>query len=81
MTAIQAIKEYEGPIESIEDLDNINGLAKGSIKERIKEFIESGNISQVRQLVGMRGLMAALRMSLNLVGLYLSLSKLLFLLF
>lgn len=48
--AINAIKEYEGPIESIEDLDNINGLAKGSIKERIKEFIESGNISQVSNI-------------------------------
>ena len=48
--AINAIKEYEGPIESIEDLDNINGLAKGSIKERIKEFIKSGNISQVSNI-------------------------------
>jgi DNA polymerase beta len=50
VNAINAIKEYHGDIESVKDLDKISGLAKGSIKKRIKEFIENGIIPQVNNI-------------------------------
>ena len=48
--ALQAIKEYEGEITSIEDLDKVSGLAKGSIRKRIEDFINTGEISQVKNI-------------------------------
>lgn len=48
--AIQAIKEYEGEIRTKEDLDKISGLAKGSIRTKIEEFIKTGEIEQVKTI-------------------------------
>tara|TARA_B100000900_G_scaffold251651_1_gene214446 strand:+ start:5469 stop:6449 length:981 start_codon:yes stop_codon:yes gene_type:complete len=48
--AIQAIKEYEGEINTPEDLDKISGLAKGSIRKKIIELIKTGEISQVKDI-------------------------------
>lgn len=48
--AIQAIKEYEGEIKSVEDLDKVPRLAKGSIKTRIEDFIKTGEIAQVKDI-------------------------------
>jgi len=48
--AIQSIKEYEGEITSIDDLDKISGLAKGSIRIKIEEFIKTGEIEQVKEI-------------------------------
>ena len=50
MKAIQAIKEYDGEITSIDDLDKISGLAKGSIRTKIEEFIKTGEIQQVKAI-------------------------------
>lgn len=48
--AIQSIKEYEGEITSIDDLDKVSGLAKGSIRTKIEEFIKTGEIQQVKAI-------------------------------
>ena len=48
--AILAIKEYEGEIRTEKDLDNISGLAKGSIRTKIEEFIKTGEIPQVKDI-------------------------------
>ena len=48
--AIQAIKEYDGEITSIDDLDKVSGLAKGSIRTKIEEFIKTGEIQQVKAI-------------------------------
>ncbi len=48
--AIQAIKEYEGEIISINDLDKVPGLVKGSIQKKIEEFIKTGEIEQVKTI-------------------------------
>lgn len=48
--AILAIKEFDGEIKSIEDLDKISGLAKGSIRQKIIELIKTGEISQVKDI-------------------------------
>tara|TARA_B110000259_G_scaffold185321_1_gene234089 strand:+ start:4388 stop:5377 length:990 start_codon:yes stop_codon:yes gene_type:complete len=48
--AIQAIKETDDVINSIEDLDKVSGLAKGSIREKIEEFIKTGEIVQVKTI-------------------------------
>ena len=48
--AIQAIKEYEGEITSIDDLDKVSGLAKGSIRTKIEEFIKTGEIEQIKAI-------------------------------
>ena len=48
--AIQAIKEYEGEINTPEDIDKISGLAKGSIRKKIIELIKTGEISQVKDI-------------------------------
>lgn len=48
--AIQSIKEYEGEIRSINDLDKVSGLAKGSIRTKIEEFIKTGEIKQVKSI-------------------------------
>ena len=48
--AIQSIKEYRDVINSIEDLDKVDGLAKGSIREKIEEFIKTGEIEQVKKI-------------------------------
>ena len=48
--AIQAIKEHEGEITSIDDLDKVSGLAKGSIRTKIEEFIKTGEIEQVKAI-------------------------------
>ena len=48
--AIQAIKEYESEIKSIDDLDKINGLAKGSIRAKIEELIKTGKIEEVNTI-------------------------------
>jgi DNA polymerase beta len=51
LNAIQAIKEYDGEITNVKDLDNISGLSKtGSIRKKIIELIETGNISQVKEI-------------------------------
>ena len=47
---IQAIKEYNEEITSIDDLDKISGLAKGSIRTKIEEFIKTGEIQQVKAI-------------------------------
>ena len=48
--AIQAIKEYEDEIKSVDDLDKVSGLAKGSIRAKIEEFIKTGEIEQVKTI-------------------------------
>ena len=48
--AILAIKEFDGEIKSIEDLDKISGLVKGSIRQKIIELIKTGEISQVKDI-------------------------------
>ena len=48
--AIQAIKEYDGEITTIDDLDKVSGLAKGSIRTKIEEFIKTGEIEQVKAI-------------------------------
>ena len=48
--AIQAIKEHDDEINSIEDLDKVSGLAKGSIRTKIEEFIKTGEIEQVKAI-------------------------------
>lgn len=48
--AIQAIKEYDEEITTIDDLDKIPGLAKGSIRTKIEEFIKTGEIEQVKAI-------------------------------
>ena len=50
LKAILAIKEFDGEIKSIEDLDKISGLAKGSIRQKIIELIKTGEISQVKDI-------------------------------
>ncbi len=50
MKAIQAIKEHEDEIKTKEDLDKISGLAKGSIRTKIEEFIKTGEIEQVKTI-------------------------------
>ena len=48
--AITAIKEHKEEIISVKDLDNINGLAKGSIREKIIEYIKTGNIKEIEKI-------------------------------
>jgi len=48
--AIQAIKEHDGEITTINDLDKVSGLAKGSIRTKIEEFIKTGEIEQVKAI-------------------------------
>ena len=48
--AIQAIKEHEDEINSIEDLDKVFGLSKGSIRTKIEDFIKTGEIEQVKTI-------------------------------
>ena len=48
--AIQAIKEHDDEINSIEDLDKVFGLSKGSIRTKIEEFIKTGEIEQVKAI-------------------------------
>jgi DNA polymerase lambda len=48
--AIQSIKEYENEISTIDDLNKISGLAKGSIRTKIEELINTGEIEQVKSI-------------------------------
>ena len=49
--AIQSIKDYDNDINDIKDLDKISGLSKtGSIRKKIIELINTGNISQIQNI-------------------------------
>jgi DNA polymerase beta len=50
MKAITALKDYEDEITTAKDLDKVKGLAKGSIKEKIIEFIETNRIPEVENI-------------------------------
>jgi len=48
--AIDIIKEYDGEIKTKEDLDKVSDLSKGSIRKKIEEFIDTGEIGQVKEI-------------------------------
>ena len=50
MKAITALKDYQDKITSSKDLDKVKGLSKGSIKEKIIEFIETNSILEVKNI-------------------------------
>ena len=50
MRAITALKNYKGEIKTSKDLDKVKDLAKGSIREKIIEYIETNHISEVDKI-------------------------------